>query len=109
MSATITWSIDQLKTLSTEVQGFVSHVAYRVKAEQDDWVIEYVNHLSFETPAEAFTPYDQLTEDQVLTWVKDELGPLQVVQLETSLKQQMDYHFNPPVAAQPTPLPWSRG
>lgn len=109
MSAQITWSIDQLKTISTEVSNFVCEVTYRAKAEQDGWVIEYLGNVNFEAPSETFTPYDQLTEEQVIGWVKDHLGPLQVVQLQASLQQQMDYHFNPPVVAQPTPFPWSKG
>jgi hypothetical protein len=107
MSATITWSIDQLKTVNSPVTGFVCHVTYRVKAEQDGWVIEYLGHVPFEAPSETITPYGELTEAQVLNWVKSD--PLvQADKLESHLQEQMDYHFNPPVVPLPTPLPWSK-
>lgn len=108
MSATFTWSIDQLKTVSTPTAGFVCNVTYRVKAEQDGWVIEYVGHVSFDQPSESFTPYGELTETQVLGWLQSPVNPIPPSHIERGLQEQMDYHFNPPVVPQATPLPWSK-
>lgn len=52
-----------------------------------------------------FTPYDQLTEAQVIGWVKDALGAEQVANCEASVAAQIEAQINPPVV---TPaLPWA--
>lgn len=110
MSATITWSIDQMRVTSADAPNFVCNVTYKVQAEQDGWIIETKSPIEFYySPSASFTPFDELTEAVVLQWVMDALGPVQVAQIQASLNQQMDYHFNPPVTPQPAPLPWSKG
>jgi len=53
----------------------------------------------------AFTPYADLTEAQVLGWVKEALGEEAVAGFEASVAQQIADQANPPVV-QPA-LPWS--
>lgn len=53
----------------------------------------------------AFTPYDQLTEAQVIGWVQDALGEEQVASYEANVAQQIENQINPPVVT--PPLPWS--
>jgi len=51
-----------------------------------------------------YTPYAELTQDQVVGWVKDALGEEQVASLEANVAQQIADQINPPVV---TPsLPW---
>jgi len=58
------------------------------------------------TPAgPTFTPYDQLTEAQVIGWVKDVLGPQRVAAIEADLNAQILFMQQPPVTS--PPLPWS--
>lgn len=52
-----------------------------------------------------FTPYDQLTEAQVIGWVQDALGEDQVTAYEANVAQQIADQANPPVVT--PPLPWS--
>ena len=52
-----------------------------------------------------FTPYADLTEAQVIGWVKDALGEESVTSYEANVAQQIANQINPPVV---TPqLPWS--
>jgi hypothetical protein len=52
-----------------------------------------------------FTPYANLTEAQVIGWVKNALGEESVTGYETKVAQQIADQINPPVV---TPqLPWS--
>ena len=53
-----------------------------------------------------FTPYDELTEDQVIGWVKTSLGEDQIKTIEAELQTQLDDLINPPVVL--LPLPWSQ-
>ncbi len=53
----------------------------------------------------AFISYDDLTQDQVIGWVKSALGEEQVTAYEASVAKQLVDLANPPVI---TPaLPWS--
>lgn len=52
-----------------------------------------------------FTPYADLTLDQVIGWVQDALGAEQVASYEANVAQQIADQIDPPVV---TPqLPWS--
>lgn len=55
-------------------------------------------------PGPQFTPYDQLTEAQVIGWVQAALTAEQVASIEVDLADQLAYMQAPPVAA--LPLPW---
>jgi hypothetical protein len=52
-----------------------------------------------------YTPYDKLTQKQVVGWVKDSLGDEQVATLETSIANQIKQQIKPTVVT--PPLPWS--
>ncbi len=51
-----------------------------------------------------FIPYDQLTEAQVVQWVKDEMGADQVAAHEAAVQAQIDSQLNPTSAAG---VPWA--
>ena len=52
-----------------------------------------------------FTPYNQLTQDQVLNWVWESLGTDQKTNYENSVQTQINNQINPPVVI--LPLPWT--
>lgn len=56
-------------------------------------------------PNAPFIPFADLTEEQVIGWVKDALGAEQVAVLEANVAQQIEDQINPPVVT--PPLPWS--
>jgi hypothetical protein len=49
-----------------------------------------------------FTPYADLTQEQVLGWVWD--NGVDKDATEAAVQQQIDYQINPPVVT--PPLPW---
>lgn len=55
----------------------------------------------------AFTPYADLTQEQVVGWVQDTLGAAQVAAYEANVAQQIADQINPPVVS--PPLPWAEG
>ena len=55
-----------------------------------------------------FTPYDQLTEDQVVGWIQSALGENVISQIYASIDAQVNNIQNPPPTPQPQPLPWSQ-
>ena len=52
-----------------------------------------------------FTPFADLTEEQVIGWVQDALGEEQVAALEANVAKQIADQASPPVVS-PT-LPWA--
>jgi hypothetical protein len=56
-------------------------------------------------PESPFTPYSQLTKDQVIGWVKDAMGAETVAATEAAVAQQIVDQKNPPVVN--PPLPWA--
>jgi len=52
---------------------------------------------------EAFTPYAQLTEAQVVGWA----DPQTVSNMQACVQGQIDSMINPPVSPSSQPLPWS--
>lgn len=56
-------------------------------------------------PDVPFTPYENLTEAQVVGWVQSALGEDQVTAYEANVAQQINDQVAPPVVT--PPLPWS--
>ena len=55
-------------------------------------------------PESPFTPYNELTLEQVVGWVQEALGPEQVASYEFNVATQIENQINPPVVT--PPLPW---
>jgi hypothetical protein len=55
-------------------------------------------------PASSFTPYDQLTQEQVVGWVQAGMGIDAVTALQENLDKQIANQINPPIVT--PPLPW---
>lgn len=53
----------------------------------------------------SFTPYNQLTQDQVLSWVFDAMGVQQKDNIEAGASAAIYTQINPPVIS--PPLPWA--
>lgn len=62
------------------------------------------HNMSLELDA-PFTPYDELTEAQVIGWVFAGIGAEQAAALEANAERQLQDIINPPVVA--PPLPWA--
>ena len=56
------------------------------------------------TAGSPFTPYDQLTQEQVWGWINPSIDRPEI---EANLQAMIDAQKNPPVSPANTPLPWS--
>lgn len=56
-------------------------------------------------PDAPFTPYADLTQEQVIGWVQSALGEEQVAAYEANVATQIADQIDPPVVT--PPLPWS--
>ncbi len=55
-------------------------------------------------PDAPFTPYADLTQEQVIGWVQSAMGEEQVAAYEANVATQIGDQINPPVVT--PPLPW---
>jgi uncharacterized GH25 family protein len=93
------WSIVQMNRLTSD--NFVVTVHYNVSATEDEYSASTYGTVSFtEQPNETYTPYEDLTQAQVVGWVQESLGKDTV---EASLAGQIEALKHP---VQATGLPW---
>lgn len=52
----------------------------------------------------SYTPYNELTKEQVVGWVQESLGAEQVASLEASVASQIEQQINPTVVTPPLPF-----
>ena len=112
MSATITWKVGVMECYPTYQQE--NDVVFTV--HWDCTGSETVNDTTYNGrvygstgvtyhSGSDFTPYEQLTEQQVLGWVWDSLGSGSKENYETAVQTQIDNQINPPIIK--PPLPWA--
>jgi hypothetical protein len=94
-----TWFIVQMDRLTSD--GFVVTVHYNVSATDGDYSASTYGTVGYtEQPDESYTPYDELTQEQVVGWMQESLGKDTV---EASLAGQIEAQKNP---TQVSGLPW---
>ena len=108
MTTTITWSIDWMQASTQEINGFTEVVlsaGWRCSGTDGTYSSSVYGSVSFPQPEEggAYTPYADLTLDQVLGWVWE--NGVDKDAAEVSVTSQVENLVNPPVV-QP-PLPWA--
>lgn len=105
--ATVTWSVTNLATEQTPDPNYVVRANWRVAATENGKVFFQDGTSTFaQTQQSSFIPYDQLTPEIVLDWVKAQLGPEVVANCEKTCTTQLSYLLNPAPSPDPTPLPW---
>jgi len=106
MTITYTWSVSKMKTLQEPQSNFVSSVDWTLVAKDGDLKVFTQSNIDLDPSSNTFTPYEQLTEEIVIGWVKEKLGEEMVLDYQNSLAQKLEEINNPPAEAQNTPLPW---
>lgn len=67
----------------------------------------YESSQQFTYTGGAFTPYDQLTEEQVVGWIQSALGENGIASIYANIDGQINTIQNPPPTPEVKPLPWS--
>lgn len=122
----ILWTVINMKgvDVGAPLGTVVTEVAFQVKAEQDgasaverrairvckpklkeDGVTWYVPTVD----PDRFLQYDNVTEQDVIAWVKDTLGYSEVASIEGALSNQVDRILTTPAIPKPVVLtpPWA--
>ena len=101
---TILWLIERL--LTKPVEGSLTDVVitadWRCNGSQDSFSGTCYGSCSFAAPSGSFTPYPDLTQDQVLGWCY--ANGVDKSAIEANVSLQIANQINPPVVS--LPLPW---
>jgi hypothetical protein len=101
---TLSWIIERLLVKPTEgtLTDVVITADWRCNGSQDQYSGTCYGSTSFAPPSGDFTPYEDLTQDQVLGWCF--ANGVDQAAIEANVSQQIQNQINPPVIA--PPLPW---
>jgi hypothetical protein len=102
---TLSWIIERLLVKPTEgtLTDVVITADWRCNGSQDQYSGTCYGSTSFAPPSGDFTPYEDLTQDQVLGWCF--ANGVDQAAIEANVSQQIQNQINPPVIA--PPLPWA--
>jgi len=101
---TILWIIERLLVKPTEgsLTDVVITADWRCNGSQDQYSGTCYGSCSFQPPSGDFTPYEDLTEAQVLNWCY--ANGVDQAAIEANVTQQIENQIHPPVVT--LPLPW---
>ena len=104
ITISINWIIERLLVKPTEgtLTDVVITADWRCNGTDGQYSGTCYGSASFAPPTENFTPYDQLTQDQVLGWCWS--NGVDQSAIEANVTAQIENQINPPVIA--PPLPW---
>ena len=100
----IVWIIERLLVKPTEgsLTDVVITADWRCNGTQDQYSGTCYGSCSFAPPSGEFTPYPDLTQEQVLNWCYENGVDQKAIEANVSL--QIENQINPPVVT--LPLPW---
>lgn len=101
----ISWIIERLLTKPVEGPNtdVVITADWRCNGTQDSYSGTCYGSCSFAPPTGSFTPYADLTEQQVLDWCYQ--NGVDQTAIEANVSQQINDQIHPPVVV--LPLPWA--
>ena len=102
---TYTWKVSQLERESSDGYVFTAHwnVNATETVEDKTYSAGAYGSIGLERPEEDLIAFEDLTEELVVSWVLDKLGEEQVVNMETSLTNQIQEQKTP---SKIQGLPW---
>lgn len=106
MATTITWNISQLDCVPQAPEGadYVVTAHWSCNGVDGQYSGRVYGTCGFAVvQGENFTPYNQLTQDQVLGWCW--ANGVDKASAEAAVEQQIQNQINPPIVS--PPLPWS--
>ena len=103
--STITWNISQLDCVPQVPEGVDYVICCHWQCTGVDGVYsgQVYSTTSFAVVEGAFTPYADLTQDQVLGWIW--ASGVDKDATEAAVEGQIEAQINPPIVA--PPLPWA--
>jgi len=107
MAFTYTWGVNSMESYPeaqglTDVVCTVNWVCNGTDGTNDGAIVGSIGVTL--NPDAPYTPYAELTQNQVVLWVQEALGPDMVKDIETAVGVQITNNYYRPVVL---PNPWS--
>jgi hypothetical protein len=103
-----TWNVTNLFTETIDgKEDYVVTALYETIGVDGEYTASLSGSSQFSTSdVTEFIPYADLTEEVVITWIKETLGENGIISIEACIQGQIDSQINPPQVPVNTPLPW---
>ena len=105
MAIEIKWQVSEMNCLPQTQEGsnYVICCHWQCNGVDGDYNGSVYSTCSFPVVQGAFTPYADLTQDQVLGWIW--ANGVDKAATEAAVEQQIQNQINPPIVS--PPLPWA--
>lgn len=112
MAITYTWAIKALYTVQQPNPDYVVNAIWTltgVDGSTPPVTASIDGNTQFAVDADKpnYVPYADLTEADVIEWVKNSLGEQGIANFEANVNGQIESILNPPVSPENTPFPWA--
>lgn len=103
-----TWTIDAMYVVQNPEPNYVVTVLWTLSGTDGEYTanIQGNTELAVNQEQTDYIPYADLTEEIVIGWVQNALGPTGIYNYEQNIVGQIDSMINPPVSPEQAPLPW---
>ena len=103
-----TWIINAMYVVQSPEPNYVVNVIWTLSGTDGKYTadIQGNTELAITPDQPDFIPYADLTEEIVVGWVQETLGPTGIYNYEQNIVGQIDSMINPPISPEQAPLPW---
>lgn len=100
---TIEWTVEWLDTKPTEnnFSNVVTSVGWRCNGVDGNTTTSVTGAVGLPAPTSNFTPFENLSKDQVLTWIYNNGTDKAII--EASIISNIELQKNPPIVRMPAP------
>jgi hypothetical protein len=109
MTIQINWTIDAMEVVPNLLgeTNVVINVHYRVLATDENYITSLygVEKVEEYQEGQPFIPYEEITQEMAVTWVKDSLGTDKVTEIESTVTENLNALKSPSTTS--LSLPWN--
>ena len=103
MTTTYTWGIANLERETSDGYVFTAH--WTLSATDGEHIASSYGSIGFERPEEEeLIPFEDLTEELVISWVQEKLGEESITSMESALQSQIEEQKKP---TKESGVPWN--
>lgn len=104
---TYTYTITRLDVIdTTSVTNYVVMAYYDYKGVDGEYSASVQGACKYEVTEGDFTPFEELTQEQVIGWVETSLGAEGIAANQNYVAKEIEKEKNPTPVPHEEPLPW---
>jgi len=92
---------------TTNVNNYVVMAYYQIEGTDGTYTAAIQGACTYKVTEGDFIPFEELTEDQVIGWIKTSLGESGVESNQNYIIKEIEEQKNPTPVPHKEPLPWS--